>query len=157
MITIDVEDTALIDAEPAVVRAALADEIAGRTRWWSPYLQSKQRGSIPVDQVGGMMDGVIHSGGSARFTARVMDISDHHLRIEYVDGDFRGEGTWTFEPQDNKTRVCFHWHVIPAGWLSLLLRFGPANAGIADSHHALMRAGFAGLNRHFQSLRSSTG
>ncbi len=155
MITIDVEDTALIDAEPAAVRAALADETAGRTNWWSPYVQSKQRGSVPVDQVGGMFDAVIHSGGSARFTGKVVESSDHHLRIEYTEGDFRGEGTWTFEAQEDKTRVCFHWHVVPAGWLSLLLRFGPANTGIAASQHALMGAMFAGLNRRFQAAREA--
>ena len=155
MITIDVEDTGLIDAEPAAVRAALMDEIAGRTHWWAPYLRCKQRGSIPVDQVGGIFDGVIHSGGFARFTARVIELSEHHVRLEYTGGDFRGEGTWTLEPEGSKTRVCFHWHVIPAGWLGLMLRFGPGkagNAGIGDSYHAVMRKAFEGLNRRFQAV-----
>jgi hypothetical protein len=148
MLEIDAEDSALIDADPAAVRRAIVDEAAGRTHWWSPYWEATPRGDIPPDRVGGMYDVVVHSGVTVRFTARVVEISEAHLRVEYIGGAYRGTGTWDFEPEHGKTRLRFRWRVQPKGWLSWLLRLSPSSAREARSHHAVMNAGFAGLNRY---------
>jgi hypothetical protein len=154
MLQIDVEDAAVIDADPAAVRGAIIDEAAGRTHWWAPHWQGRPRGDIPPDRVGGMFDVVVRSGITVRFTVKVVEISEAHFRVEYVGGAYRGEGAWSYEPEDGKTRVSYRWRVRPKGWLSWLLSLSPSRAKEAGSHHAVMAAGFAGLNRYFASLKA---
>jgi hypothetical protein len=156
MLEIDAEDSAIIDAEPGAVRRAIIDEAAGRTHWWLPHWQARPRGDIPPDRVGGMFEVVVRSGVTVRFTAKVVEISEAHFRVEYVGGAYRGEGAWSFEPEDSKTRLRFRWRVRPKGWLSWLLRLSPSAAREGRSHHAVMRAGFAGLNQYFDALKGQT-
>jgi hypothetical protein len=153
MLEIDAEDEAIIDADPAAVSKAIIDEGAGRTHWWLPHWQASPRGDIPPGQVGSMFDVTVRSGVTVRFTAKVVEINDAGMRIEYVGGAYRGEGIWGFQPQGGKTRLRFRWRVRPMGWLSWLLRLSPSAAREARSHHEVMRAGFAGMNRHFSALK----
>ncbi len=148
MIEIDAVDTALIDADVTTVRAAIADEFSAKTHWWLPYLQATPRGDIPADQVGAIFDISVRGSFPSKFTAKVVEIGETQFRVEYIGGEFRGEGIWTFEPQNEKTRVSFRWHVTPVGWTSLLLSLNPTAARQAAPHHEVMRAGFAALNEH---------
>jgi hypothetical protein len=157
MIEIDVEDVAVIDADPVAVRRAILDETAGTTHWWSPHCQARPRGEIPSDQVGGMYDVVVRSGITLRFTAKVVEITATNLRVGIVGGAYRGEGTWSFQPEDRKTRLMYRWKVRPTGWLNWLLSLSPSRAKEAKEHHAVMAAGFAGLNRYFHRLEPREG
>jgi hypothetical protein len=156
MLEIDAEDEAIIDSDPAAVSKAIIDEAAGRTHWWLPHWQARPRGDIPPGRVGSMFDVTIRSGLTVRFTAKVVEINDAGMRIEYVGGAYRGEGTWRFQPANGKTRLRFRWRVRPVGWLSWLLRLSPSSARKARYHHEVMQAAFAGLNRHFNALKAHT-
>jgi hypothetical protein len=149
MSEIDVVDEAIIDADPATVAKAItSDEAAGKTHWWLPLWEAKQRGDIPPNQVGGMIDITVHGRrGTVKFTAKTTEIKENMARVEYVEGAFRGEGIWTFEPVDGKTRVRFRFRVQPSGWL---LRLMAPFVNIAQSHHEVMKAGFEGLNQYLK-------
>ncbi len=153
MLEILAEDEAIIDADRAAVSKAIIDEAAGRTHWWLPHWEATPHGDIPPGRVGSMFDVTVRSGVTVRFTAKVVEINDARMRVEYVRGAYRGKGTWSFEPEDGKTRLRFRWRVRPMGWLGWLLRLSPSTAREARSHHEVMKAGFAGLNRHFELLK----
>jgi len=156
MFEIDVEDEAIIDADPATVSRALIDEAAGRTHWWLPYWEAKPHGDIPPDRVGGMFDIIVRRGVVIRFTAKLVEITDNQLRWEYVGGAYSGEGIWRFEPAEGKTRLRFRWRVRPMGWLRWLLRVAPSSERKGTSHREVMKAGFAGLNRYINQLKVQT-
>ncbi len=151
MSEIDLIDEAQIEADPATIRAALIDEAMGKTYWWRPHWEARQRGGIPPDQVGGMIDVTVHSAITVRFTARTAEIAPNLWRVEYVQGDYRGQGTWNLAPVDGRTRVRFCWQVQPTGWLKWLLRIVPPSK-TSKGHRAVMRAGFHGLSNHIKQL-----
>ncbi len=148
MIEIDAVDTAVIHADVATVRAAIADEFSGKTHWWLPYLRATLRGDIPADQVGAVFDISVHGSFPSKFTVKTVAFGETESRFEYIGGDFRGEGLWTIEPHDGQTRVSFRWHVRPAGWAAFLLSLNPEAARRAAPHHEVMQAGFAALNEY---------
>ena len=144
-------DEVVIDADPATVAKAITDEAAGKTHWWLPLWEAKQRGDIPPNQVGGIFDITVHGRrGTVKFTAKTTEIKENMARVEYVEGAFRGEGIWTFEPVDGKTRLRFRWRVRPSGWL---LRLLAPFIDIGQSHHEVMKAGFEGLNQYVKHLK----
>jgi hypothetical protein len=153
VLEIDVEDETTINAEPATVLKTLVNEAAGRTHWWLPHWEGKPHGDILPDQVGGMFDIIVRRGITVRFTAKVVEITDKKWHVEYIDGAYRGEGIWTFEPVDGKTHLRFQWKVRPMGWLRWLLSLAPSSSRKGTSHHEVMKAGFAGLNRYLDSLQ----
>jgi hypothetical protein len=156
MSEIDVVDEAIIDADPATVAKAIRDESMGKTHWWLPYWEAKPRGNIPPDQVGGMIDITVRRRATVRFTAKTVEVTENLLRVEYVEGAYRGEGTWTFEPVDGKTRLRFRWRVQPTGWLRWLLLLAPPSEKSGRSHHEVMQAGFEGLNQYVKQLKGQT-
>jgi hypothetical protein len=156
MFEIDVEDEAIIDADPATVSKAIMDEAAGKTHWWLPYWEARPRGDIPPDRVGGTFDITVRRGVTVRFAAKIVEITDKTLQVQYVEGAYKGEGTWTFEPVDGKTRLHFRWRVQPTGWLYWLLRLAPSSAKRGRSHHEVMKAGFEGLNQFVKHLKGQT-
>ena len=154
MLEIDCTDEAIIDADPATVLKAIADESMGKTHWWLPCWEGKPRGDIPYDQVSGMIDVTVHKGPTVRFTLKTVEVTENRLRVEVVGGDFRGEGIWTFEPVDGKTRARFRWHVRPTGLIGFMLRFAPPEERAGRSHREVMKAGFEGLNQHLRQLKA---
>ena len=152
MSEIDVVDEAIIDADPATVAKAITDEAAGKTHWWLPLWEAKQRGDIPPDQVGGIFDITVHGRrGTVKWTDKTIEVTENMVRLESFEGAFRGEGTWTFEPVDGKTRLRYRWRVRPSGWLLRLL--APFIDIGGRSHHETMKAGFEGLNQYVKHLK----
>ena len=147
---IDVVDEARFDADPAIVYQAVVDQLSGKIDWWSPHFVSRLRGETPADQVGGKVDMSVHGGPlTPRFTGRTIEvIQDHKLRVEYFEGDFRGEGIWTFELLDDHTLLRFRWHVVPH---RRLFRVLSPFVDIGKAHSETMKAGFEGLNRYLRS------
>lgn len=152
---IDVEDEGTIHAETATVIRAVIDELSGKTHWWRPDREARKRGKTPVDQVGGMFDIQVHRGMTAQFTARVCEITDRILRVEYVDGAYVGDGIWSFEPAGNETRVGFHWHVQPHGWLRWFVLTDWQRKTIGEIQHQVMQAGFERLDRFLQQREAA--
>ena len=151
---IDVVDEAIIEADVATVFKAITDEAAGKTHWWRPYWEGKPRGGIPPDQVGGMIDITVRKRATVRFTAKTVEVTQNLLQVEFVEGAYRGEGIWIFEPVDGKTRLRYRWRVQPTGWLRWLLRLAPASERKGRSHHEVMKAGFEGLNQYVKQLKA---
>ncbi len=52
----DVTDEAVIDSPHMVVYKAVLDKYAGVTNWWTPILEFKLRGDLPIDQEGAIGD-----------------------------------------------------------------------------------------------------
>ena len=151
MSEIDAVDEAIIDADPETVAKALMDEIEGKTHWWQPSLKTEPHGSILPTEEGGMFDVIVHGGGGPiRWTNKTIQVTENMMRAEMVDGAFKGEGTWTFEPIDGKTLVRYHWRAQPNSWaLKLVAPF----INLEQSHHQLMIAGLEGLKRYVKQRK----
>jgi uncharacterized protein YndB with AHSA1/START domain len=151
MAEIDVVDEAIIDADPATVYKALINEVKGSTHWWMPYWESKPRGDITVGQVGAITDITAHSAGTTKFTVKTTEIIENKLiRVEFVEGDFLGDGEWTLVPENGKTKIRFRWKVRPNRFLTKLMsRF----VNIGKIHSKVMQAGFEGLNKYLKQKK----
>ena len=148
---IDVVDEAVIDADSAVVFQALVDEMTGKADWWSPHLTTRMRGETPASQAGAVFDITVHRPGTPRFTEKTIEVAENKLyRVEYVDGDFKGEGIWTLEPLGDRTLLRFRWRVRPQRWLlRMLSRF----MDIGKMHSEVMKRGFEGLNQYVRQKK----
>ena len=148
MAEIDVVDEAIIDADPTTVYEALLDEVKGSTNWWMPHWEATPRGDTSAGQVGGIVDITVRHAGTTRFTAKTTEVIENQLiRVEFVEGDLVGEGEWTFEPENGRTRIRFRWKVRPNRLLpKLMSRF----IDIGKVHSEVMQAGFEGLSEYLK-------
>jgi len=146
MSRIDVVDEAIIDADPASVFKALIDEVNGRTHWWMPTLEAKPRDEKPFGQVGSVIDITVHHPRTTKFSGRVTEVIEgKSLNEQYFEGSFLGNGEWTFEPIDGKTKVRFRFNVIPH---TLMLRILAPFLNIGKRHSEVMQEGFKAMNRY---------
>ena len=144
---IDATDEAVIAARPAEVFQAIVDLMAGRSEWWSPHLFVRAVAGAPVSGVGSSSRIVIPR--RARFVARIEEaVAPSRLQVRYVEGDFRGVGTWTFDAEGEATRIRFQWQVVPQRLLFRL--FAPI---VERSHRRVMRLGFAALDAHLRATQ----
>jgi ribosome-associated toxin RatA of RatAB toxin-antitoxin module len=143
----DVTDEAIINASPEVVYNAIINEYDGKTSWWLPYFSSKIREGGSSGTVGGLFDITIHGICPIKFTAKTLETKKNEmLRLDYVQGSFRGIGVWKFENLDGKTKISFRWRMSPAGWLRIVAPFYP----IVKSHSDVMQKGFIKLNKFLE-------
>jgi len=148
----DVTDEAIIYAKPAIVYKALKTEYSGETNWWMPYFEAKPREGGAVDQPGALIDLTVHNTKitkmSIKFTAKTDTTKKNELwHVQYVEGVFRGEGTWKLEAINGNTKVSFRWRCRPSG---LLLRMLAPFMNIPKGHSNVMKLGFAGLNEYIK-------
>jgi hypothetical protein len=152
MTKIDVVHEAIIDADQWRTFKAVVDEASGRTHWWMPYWESKPRGDKQFGRVGSVTDITIHGIGTPKLSARVTEmIGGKLVNVEFLEGDFLGEGQWTFEPVDGKTRVRYRWNVVPHRWLYRVLA---PFINIGKRHSRIVQEGFKGLNRYLTTSQS---
>ncbi len=141
----DVTDETIINASPDVVYNAVIDECDGKTSWWMPHLSSRLREGDSCGKVGALFDLTVHGKLPIKFTAKTVEAKNNEMiRINYVEGAFRGEGLWKFESLEGKTRLSFRWRTSPSG---LLLRILAPFLPIEKSHSDVMKAGFNNLNK----------
>ncbi len=145
----DVVDEAVINADPATVYNAFLDEVKGSTNWWEPHWNAKSRGIIPTNQVGNILDITVRRPGKKlRFSTKTTEIIENQfIRVEYIEGDFLGDGEWTFEPENGKTKIRFRWRARPN---SLLLKLISRFIDIEKGHSEVIQAGFEGLNKYLK-------
>lgn len=144
----DVLDEALLKHPANVVYNAILSENAGKTSWWMPYLQIKARNNNPPSQVGSLFD-ISSPKTRIKFTAKVVECIENRLiRLQYVSGDFTGEGTWEFQEENGGTRIKYRWQVSPA---SSLMKFLATFMNVPKRHSKTMRAGFKNLQRHLDN------
>jgi hypothetical protein len=150
----DVYDEAIIYAKPEVVYKALLTEFSGETHWWMPYFEAKPRQGGAADQLGTLIDITIHSNTSLlRFTGKTVEVKENELlRVEYIEGDFLGEGIWKLEPSEENTKLSFRWHCRPA---RLLFKILAPLINIPKRHSAVMKSGFEGLNKYIKENADS--
>jgi uncharacterized protein YndB with AHSA1/START domain len=141
---IDVVDEAIIGADPATVFKALIDEASGRTHWWMPRMELKPRGE--QGQVGSVVDITVHRPGTTKFSERATEVIEgRSMKAEIFEGAFLGNGEWTFEPIDGKTKVRYRFNVIPHG---LMLRILAPFINIGKIHSEVMQEGFRAMNHY---------
>lgn len=141
----DVTDTALIRAAPERVFAEILRLMAGEARWWQPHLEMRALGERVPGVVGSTSE--ICIPGRARFVARIVQLeAPHSLRVDYVEGDFRGTGLWRFEAVPEGTRISLRWQPLPTRWLLRVL-----SALVVKNHSRVMRLGFAALDAHLNA------
>jgi hypothetical protein len=148
----DVFNEAAIAATPADIVGALLEEAAGRSHWWQPFLQMRQRGDKPLPVIGAVVDITVSVGGlpgtrlaAVRFSGRVTAYEpDRRMVLEYFDGDFRGTEEWTLDPVDaTHTRIATRWKTYPQGMVRLLAKL----ADVPGSYSKVMWEGFRGIER----------
>lgn len=148
MAEIDVVDEGILEASPARVYMTFLDEVQGQTHWWMPHWEARLRGTIPVTEIGGSIDITVHRIGTPRFSARVTYLEPNHcMKVEFYEGDLRGDGEWTFEPVDGKTKVRFRFRVRLHRFLYRLLA---PFVDIGAIHSGVMQAGFKAWNRYLE-------
>jgi len=149
--TLDVTDDAIIRAEPEFVYEALVDEHSGRSQWWRPYLAAEPRTGSAYDAIGAVVDYTVgvHGKWPIRFATKTIAARRaESIRVAYVEGAFRGEVVWSFEPAEGGTRLSYRWQVRPTGVLRLLAPLLP----IEKSHSDTMQVCFDNLNRFLAGL-----
>jgi uncharacterized protein YndB with AHSA1/START domain len=143
---VDVLDEALINAPPNAVFRALIDQASGKAPWWLPDLEAEPRGTTQADRVGALTDVTVHRLGTPHFTARTVEaVPGQILRVQYVEGDIRGEGTWTLEPAGTQTLLRFRWRVRPHRWMFRLLA---PFVDFGRMHSEVMQIGFVRLSQY---------
>jgi hypothetical protein len=111
-----------------------------------PDLEAEPRGTAPADRVGALTDVTVHRLGTPLFTARTVEaVPGQILRVQYVEGDIRGEGTWTLEPEGTQTRLRFRWRVRPYRWVFRLLA---PFVDFGRMHSEVMQIGFVRLGQY---------
>ncbi len=138
----DVNDEALIDADPMTTFHALVDEVRGTTQWWRPRFEAKPRNPAQFGEVGSIVDVQIRWIVRPRFSARVREAeAGRRFRVEFFRGAFVGSGDWSFEPAGRRTHVQFRWAVRSNQWrYSLAAPFVDLEA----IHSKVVHAGFKG-------------
>jgi uncharacterized protein YndB with AHSA1/START domain len=124
----DVTNRAQIDAPPDAVFRAIVDEHDGKTSWWTPHHSMELREGNSYGEAGALLDNTVRVRGRfpIRFTTRTVEVEDAKMiRIEYVEGAFRGEARWTFESVAGKTELSQRWQTTPVGMLRNLAPFLP--------------------------------
>jgi uncharacterized protein YndB with AHSA1/START domain len=158
MTTYDVLDEATIAATPAEIVQALLDEAAGRSQWWQPHLQMRQRGDQPPTEIGAIVDITIGGGGLAqrwatvRFSGRVTAFEpERRLVLDYFDGDFRGTAEWTLSPAGaGHTHIAVRFMTDPHGGMRLRARF----ADVPSINSTVMQKGFQAIERYAAGKRA---
>ena len=143
----DVIDEEIVYAKPDVVYEALLAEYSGKTNWWMPHVEAKPREGGAVDQSGALIDLTVHHRGITKFIVKTIETKKNELwHLQYVGGDFRGEGIWKLEEVDGNTKVSYRWRCRPSRLLRILAPF----INISKGHSEVMKAGFASLNEYIK-------
>ena len=141
----DVTDEAIINASPDVVYNAVIDEMDGKTSWWMPHRSTKLREGDSYSKVGALLASTVHGKLPVKFTTKTVEAKNNEMiRVNYVEGAFRGEGLWKFESLEGKTKLSYRWRTSPSG---LLLRIMAPFLPIEKSHSDVMKAGFNNLKK----------
>lgn len=138
----DVTDETVIDSPPMVVYKAILDEYAGVTNWWTPILEFKLRGDIPIEHEGAIGD---MTSKGAKCSFKVTKIAEGKSIEMDITGDLVGTGTWAFEPIDGKTKVKYRSNVrTNKALFSLVSPF----VNFGKTHSDNMQKGFTGLKSY---------
>lgn len=156
----DVVNEAFLEASPREIIAAWADEMAGRSSWWLPFLRARVRDQVEYPQVGAVLDleisvrpGGVDRRDATKLTARVAAYDPERRVLDTFDGPFRGEQEITLTPVDEAhTRIREHWRANPVGLWRLVMRFFDVEA----MHSTVEQAGFQGMGEYIAAKRTTS-
>jgi hypothetical protein len=156
----DVVTEGVLAASPREIIAAYADEFAGRSSWWLPYLRARVRDQVEYPQVGAVLDvevnvrpGGVGRRDTTKFTERVTAYEPQRRIVVTTDGALRGEAETTLTPMDEThTRIREHWRANPTGLWGLLLRFTDVEA----HNSTVTRAGFTRMGEYIAAKRTTS-
>jgi hypothetical protein len=156
----DVVNEGVLAASPREIMAAYADEFAGRSSWWLPYLRARVRDQVEYPQVGAVLDvkvsaraGGVDRRDATKLTARVTAYEPERRVLEVQDGPFRGESEITLTPVDQShTRIREHWRANPVGPWRLVMRFFDVEA----LHNTVFQAGFKQMGEYIAAKRTTS-
>ena len=143
-------DEAIINGPPKMVYEAILNEYGGVTHWWTFIQESILSGNTPVDQEGATIDILIHSErakGMPKFTYKLTRMVEPKSIDVEITGDIQGNGRWTFESIEQKTKAKFEWDVKPKRLLYVLLS---PFVDMGKIHSDVMQKGFVALNNFLE-------
>lgn len=151
---------AVLEATPAEIIAAYADEFAGRSSWWLPRLRARVRDQVEYPQVGAVLDvevsvrpGGVNRRDATKFTERVTAYEPERRIVVTTDGALCGETEITLTPVDEThTRIREDWRANPAGLWGLLLRFLDVEA----HNTTVTQAGFKAMGGYIAANRTTS-
>jgi hypothetical protein len=158
----DVVNEAVLEATPAEIIAAYADEFAGRSSWGLPYTQARVRHEAEWPAVGAVIDVTVNGrpgGGvdrrdATRLTMRVTAYEPEQRVHQAMEGRFRGETEITLTPVDEThTRIREHWRANPVGPWRLVMPFFDVEA----MHSTVEQASFKALGEYIAGKRARSG
>ena len=145
---IDVTDEAVINAPPSAVYKAFIEEVAGKTHWWMPALAFHLKGDVPMGQEGAVFDIIAHpeSRMKAKFSCRLRKVEEaKRVEVDIFAGDCIGNGLWTFQEVDGKTKVAIRFNVRTNNVLVSL--FSPF-VDLAKNHSEAIQHGYRACNSY---------
>ena len=149
MAKVDVTDEAIIESPPQTVYNTFLNELSGITQWWMPHLQCKSREGKLICREGEIFDATIHpeSRLKVKVSCKITKMMEpKSIAIDYA-GDFTGTGEYTFEPNDEGTKVKFRFNVKTHNPLATLLA---PFVNLAKAHSEVMQQGFKACNSYLK-------
>ena len=136
-------------ASPVEAVWSLLRSVATWPQWWRPNLRAVTRlregdpegvGQIDRFTWRGALPYVLH------IDIEVLELSPQRRIVGRARGDVSGTGTWSLRPTATGTQVHYCWQVdVDKPWMRRLLPL--LRPVFAWNHHAVMRAGAAGMAR----------
>ncbi|CAB4936313.1 MAG: hypothetical protein F2836_04910 [Actinobacteria bacterium] len=158
MPTYECVDEMTIDGTAAECFASLADEVAGRSAWWVPFVVMRPKDEGPAGERNDLVERLASPEGTtdrywstARMSIRVTGVeADRRVVLKEEGGDFRGFEEWTFEPlDDDRTLVRVHWLSEPHGLMRLVAPF----SRVVEDHSFIVREGLRGMGHYVAERR----
>ncbi len=142
----DVRDEATINASSEILFNAIVQTYDNTDKWWLPSVSSKLLSGKSSAEIGAVYKVTIHAILPISFIAKTVEVKQNELlKVIYIKGAFKGEGTWEFKPNGNKTLVSFRWQTNPGNtMIKLIAPFVP----IVKNHSMVMQQGFKSLKKN---------
>lgn len=151
-----------VEGNSAECMRAVMDEIAGRSRWWHPYLLLRHRPATPREGPGCAVDVIANPRGhterlwgTTRWAMRLdaMDAQARRLHWTFIEGHYRGWMIWDLRDMaSGSTRITVRGELHPAGWN----RVRSLVWDEFDEVTRILRSGFVGMSAYIREQRAGS-
>ena len=133
----EIADSLLINAGKNALYQAVIAEVEGKTSWSFPYLKFVSVDGMSCEKVGSTRWLYVRFPGRPKMLAKTeATIPGELIAVRYIDGDFVGTGSFSFEDMDGGTAVTFRWKTDA---YSLLFSLGSHAFPVATAHSCLVK------------------
>lgn len=134
----DITDRRLIRADSKHLYQTIIDEIEGKTSWSLPYLRFIAVDQLPFEDAGSIRWLKTPFLGRPRMQLRTeYTIPAETISVQYIDGDFIGNGIFTLRKVGDFTEVAFKWTTVGN---SLLFKVIGYIFPVGKAHSCLVKA-----------------